>query len=104
MAKMKIHRRIGLLIGLVVCCLAVSPRATMGQTKSGAQADYEHLIYSVKGADLYRAHCGACHGFDGKGGGSVAQALKVKPADLTILSKSSGGKFPTEQVRKIISG
>ena len=78
--------------------------AIAAQTKPMPQKEYEQLIYSVRGPDLFRAHCAPCHGSDGKGGGPVAVALKPKPADLTILAKNNGGKFPTERVRKFISG
>lgn len=65
---------------------------------------YERLIYSLKGPDLYQAHCAPCHGPEGKGDGPVSRALKTKPADLTVLAKNNGGKFPEERVRKFISG
>jgi mono/diheme cytochrome c family protein len=74
------------------------------QTKPVSQKSYELLIYSVRGPDLFHAHCAACHGPDGKGSGPVAAALKAKPADLTILAKNNEGKFPTERVQKFISG
>jgi mono/diheme cytochrome c family protein len=74
------------------------------QTKSEGQKEYERLIYSVKGPDLFRAHCAACHGSDAKGGGPVAPTLKSKPADLTVIAKKGGGKFPSARVLKIISG
>ena len=74
------------------------------QTKSAAQKQYEELIYSVRGPDLFRAHCAPCHGPEGKGNGPVAPALKTKPADLTALAKNNGGKFPSERVSKFISG
>jgi mono/diheme cytochrome c family protein len=78
--------------------------AAWAQTKPAAQKQYEQLIYSVRGPDLYLAHCAACHGPEGKGNGPAAAALKTKPADLTILAKNNGGKFPTERVQKFISG
>ena len=75
------------------------------QTPADARNNnYEKLIYSVKGPELFRAHCAACHGAGGKGDGPVASALKTKPADLTVLSKKNGGKFPAEHVRKFILG
>ena len=74
------------------------------QTKSAPQKKYEELIYSVRGPDLFHAHCAPCHGSDGKGNGPAAAALKTKPADLTVLAKNYGGTFPTERVRKFISG
>jgi mono/diheme cytochrome c family protein len=78
--------------------------AAASQTKSASQKKYEELIYSVRGPDLYHAHCAPCHGSEGKGNGPVGVALKTKPADLTILAKNNGGKFPTERVLKFISG
>jgi mono/diheme cytochrome c family protein len=64
----------------------------------------EQLIYSVKGPDLFRAHCAACHGSDATGSGPLASALKAKPADLTALAKNNGGQFPSSRVRKTITG
>lgn len=74
------------------------------QSSAGAGKAYEKLIYSVKGPDLFRAHCAACHGAGAKGDGPAASALKKKPADLTILAKNNGGKFPAERVRKFVLG
>jgi mono/diheme cytochrome c family protein len=82
---MKIHRGSVLLLGAVLGYFAVSTSATAAQTKFGAQSDYERLIYSIKGPDLYRSHCAACHGPDGKGGGPVAPSMKARPSDLTAL-------------------
>jgi mono/diheme cytochrome c family protein len=78
--------------------------AAAAQTKPAGQKQYEQLIYSVRGPDLFNAHCAACHGPDGKGNGPAAAALKTKPADLTILAKNNAGKFPTQRVQKFISG
>jgi len=74
------------------------------QTKPAAPKPYEKLIYSVRGPDLFKAHCAVCHGSGGKGDGPMASALKTRPADLTVLAKNNGGKFPTERVQKFISG
>jgi len=76
----------------------------IAQTKSPAQKQYEELIFSVRGPDLFRAHCAPCHGSEGKGNGPAASALKTRPADLTVLAKNNGGKFPTERIQKFISG
>ncbi len=92
---------------LAMCALCIFPlleRGVAAQTKPPSQKQYERLIYSVKGPDLFRAHCAACHGLDGKGHGPVAAALKGKPADLTLLAKNNGGEFPVERVQKFISG
>jgi mono/diheme cytochrome c family protein len=84
--------------------LLFSSLPATAQTKSEGEKEYERLIYSVKGPDLFRAHCAPCHGADAKGGGPVAPTLKSKPADLTVIAKNSGGKFPSARVLKIISG
>jgi mono/diheme cytochrome c family protein len=96
----------GLLLGLAfaVGCVAFSGIIVTAQTKPADKKPYESLIYSVKGPDLFRAHCAACHGSEGKGDGPVASTLKTKPADLTVIAKNSGGKFPSARVLKIISG
>lgn len=52
----------------------------------------------------FRRYCAQCHGLSGKGNGPVAASLKKKPADLTVLSKNNGGKFPREHVYDVISG
>jgi mono/diheme cytochrome c family protein len=74
------------------------------QTKPPSSKPYEQLIYSVRGPDLFKAHCAVCHGSGGKGDGPMASALKTRPADLTVLAKNNSGKFPTERVQKFISG
>ena len=53
---------------------------------------------------MYTSYCAVCHGTDGKGGGPAASALKVAPADLTMLSKSNGGKYPALKVTSAIRG
>ena len=83
--------------------LGASPQALQA-THAQTKEQLEHLIYSVKGPDLFRAHCAACHGTDAKGGGPMAAALKTKAPDLTVLAKNNGGQFPSARVRKTITG
>jgi mono/diheme cytochrome c family protein len=82
----------------------ISAAGAAAQTKPAAEKQYEQLIFSVRGPDLFRAHCAACHGPEGKGNGPVGASLKTKPADLTLLAKNNGGKFPTLRIQKFISG
>ncbi len=56
------------------------------------------------GAHLYRAYCASCHGADGFGDGPVASSLKVEVPDLTRIAIRHGGRFPADQVRRIIDG
>jgi mono/diheme cytochrome c family protein len=72
--------------------------------KTQAEKKNEKLIPSLKGPDLYRAHCAPCHGVDGKGHGPVVPALSVKVPDLTTIAQRNHGIFPAERVSNIISG
>ncbi len=93
-----------MLLRFALSYIALSGAPATAQVSPQAKKQIETLIYSVKGPDLFAAHCAACHGSDGKGGGPVAPGLKTKPADLTVLAKNNGGRFPTQRVRKIIAG
>ena len=94
----------GILPLLFLISIAPFTVSAAGQTKTDAVKHPDQLIYSVKGPDLFRAYCASCHGAGGKGNGPAASALKVQPADLTVLAKNNGGKFPTERAQKFISG
>jgi mono/diheme cytochrome c family protein len=61
-------------------------------------------VSPASGKDMYMSYCAVCHGTDGKGGGPAASALKVPPTDLTLLSKTNGGKYPTLKVTSNIRG
>jgi mono/diheme cytochrome c family protein len=58
----------------------------------------------TSGAEMYRTYCAVCHGLAGKGNGPAAPALKQALPDLTLLSKKSGGQFPSFRVSNIIQG
>ena len=63
-----------------------------------------HPTTAVAGQDLFREYCAVCHGSDAKGTGPAAVALKVKPADLTQISRKNGGKYPEIRVQRVING
>jgi mono/diheme cytochrome c family protein len=58
----------------------------------------------ASGKEMYTAYCATCHGTDGKGNGPAANALKNPPANLTTLSSSNGGKFPSLKISEAIRG
>lgn len=58
----------------------------------------------ASGHEMYTTYCAVCHGVDGKGAGPAAEALKVPPTDLTVLSQNNGGKFPAHKVISAIRG
>jgi mono/diheme cytochrome c family protein len=74
---------------------AVPVRAT--QLPEGAKA-------IPAGSGLFSTYCVVCHGNDAKGTGPLADSLKRKPADLTMLAQSNGGTFPRDMVARIIDG
>lgn len=92
-----------LVVAAVYSAIIFSPRLHAQEDKKGAQEE-TRLIQSLNGQALFQAYCASCHGKDGKGSGPAAPALKAKPADLTVIGKNSGGKFPSERIQKIISG
>lgn len=59
---------------------------------------------AARGADLFAAHCAACHGPAAEGNGPMAEVLAVQPADLTALAAGNGGVFPMEQAVRAIDG
>lgn len=56
------------------------------------------------GQDEFRTYCASCHGINGRGNGIMAELLVKKPADLTVLAKNSGGRFPLDMVIATIDG
>jgi mono/diheme cytochrome c family protein len=83
--------------------VAAKPEDPKPKAQAG-KAEHEQLIESLKGPELFRAHCSPCHGSDGKGGGPVAAVLNSTVPDLTTIQKRNGGTFPEEHVRKVILG
>jgi mono/diheme cytochrome c family protein len=65
-------------------------------TQAGAEPD------PMRGADLFAHHCAMCHGTDARGGGPLAPALILQPADLTALGR--GDAFPVFRVVARIDG
>jgi mono/diheme cytochrome c family protein len=68
---------------------------------SGAGAED---LAGYSGAELYRSYCASCHGVEAQGDGPVASSLRVEVPDLTRIAHRHGGRFPADQVRRIIDG
>ena len=58
----------------------------------------------TEGASSYNLYCQSCHGPRGQGDGSVAELLKIAPADLTTISARRDGEFPEEEIYSIVDG
>jgi mono/diheme cytochrome c family protein len=84
-------KKLAILIGVALLSLA-------GAATRAAGPD------PAEGRNLYDEHCAVCHGANGKGDGPLGAELKIRPADLTEISKRRAGKFPEVEVREIIDG
>ncbi|HEY5907870.1 MAG TPA: c-type cytochrome [Vicinamibacteria bacterium] len=58
----------------------------------------------VAGSAVYRTYCAVCHGPAGKGDGPLADSLRVKVPDITLLARKNKGTFPKDQVLRIVDG
>jgi mono/diheme cytochrome c family protein len=79
-----------------------------GKAAQGAKTEIQKVpagnVNPTSGKEMYTAYCASCHGPQGKGNGPAAAALKMPPADLTLLAKNNGGKFPDAKVQQAIKG
>jgi mono/diheme cytochrome c family protein len=85
-----------------VACLV--PLAVVLSTAFALAQEPEQQQQLVAGSSVYKTYCAVCHGPDAKGDGPLASSLRMRPPDLTLLAKKNGGKFPTDQVIRIVDG
>lgn len=59
----------------------------------------------IRGGELeFQRYCASCHGEDARGKGPLAEYLRIKPANLRLLSKANGGTFPFWRIYRTIDG
>ncbi|MGA8305887.1 MAG: c-type cytochrome [Candidatus Acidiferrales bacterium] len=92
------------LFGFALVCASRGAPGVPAQQQQESAKEYQQLIRSVEGPDLFRAYCASCHGKDGKGNGPVAPTLKATVPDLTIIAVSNDGNFPVARMKRIIMG
>jgi mono/diheme cytochrome c family protein len=85
--------------GLVIACLVLLPAAPAAR---GEEA--HNGLGIVAGSFTFKTYCATCHGKEAKGDGPLADNLRFRPPDLTLIAKRSGGTFPDETVHQIIDG
>jgi mono/diheme cytochrome c family protein len=78
--------------------------AAVRSAQGGRQTEDTQLppTYVPTGRQIYKEHCAACHGSDGRGRGPVAISLRTPPPDLTTLTKRHKGTFPEEYVTNVL--
>ena len=69
------------------------------ETGSAAFAESYH-----RGIVEYEVACMPCHGIDGRGDGPLARTLKTPPANLTQITRSNRGEFPSKRIAETIDG
>lgn len=99
---------------LVVCMTIVAAmsltviRAAQVQAAQSGKTEIQRMptpnVSPASGKEMYMAYCASCHGANGTGNGPAATALKVPPANLTLLASKNGGKFPDAKVQQTIKG
>jgi len=67
-------------------------------------AQDQGVVAKEPGDSIFRTYCANCHGPEGRGDGRIADLLRVRPADLTLLASHNNGKFDPDLVFKIIDG
>jgi mono/diheme cytochrome c family protein len=100
----KVRIAVYLSFGFALICVSRGESGARAQAGPGSEQQFQQLIHSVEGPDLFRAYCASCHGKNGKGDGPAAPALKATVADLTVIAKNNGGTFPVARVQRIIMG
>lgn len=70
----------------------------------GVPVRAEQFKPRATGELIYKIYCLNCHGQSGRGDGPMARILKVKPANLRLISSRNGGTFPSEEVYRTIDG
>jgi mono/diheme cytochrome c family protein len=97
-----------LILMLTASAVSVCAVAAQDKTEDQSKTTIKHVpmttVSPVSGKEMYTAYCAVCHGTEGKGNGPAATALKATPADLSLLSKENGGKYPALKVTSAIRG
>jgi mono/diheme cytochrome c family protein len=85
--------------GLVIVGLVLMPA---GSAARGEQADKG--VSTAAGSVTFKTYCATCHGKEAKGDGPLADRLRFRPPDLTLLARRNGGSYPAETVYRTIEG
>jgi mono/diheme cytochrome c family protein len=98
MARMTCAAAVVLVVTVLVS--AAPTAASAQQTTQTAEA----VLLGTGGDALFKTYCASCHGKSAKGDGPLADSLRYRPPDLTLIAKRNKGKFDSEKVYRIIDG
>ena len=85
--------------GLVIAGIVA---LSAGSAARGEEADKGAGI--VAGSYTFKTYCASCHGKEAKGDGPLADSLRFRPPDLTLLARRNGGSYPAETIYRTIEG
>lgn len=88
-----------LLLSVALLGLAVQVMPASGQADDGHPG-----FLAASGRITFQRYCASCHGREADGNGAVADVLKVRPADLRMLSMNNDGEYPSERIAESIDG
>ncbi len=71
---------------------------------ASAQTASKSLTDGLDGPALSKTDCSSCHGTTGEGDGPIADALRYRPADLTLIARRAKGTFARDKVHQMIDG
>jgi mono/diheme cytochrome c family protein len=89
------------LLALLALALALVACVGSGSADTAAQPDQRAAGH---GERQFRLSCAGCHGVDARGNGPIAPVLSAPVPDLTLIASRHGGRFPDEDVYRIIDG
>lgn len=89
---------------LVLALCAVAAFAVSMPATATAQQTSEAMLGGNDGGSLFTTYCASCHGKEAKGDGPLAENLRIRPADLTLIAKRNKGEFDAAKVYRIIDG
>ncbi len=92
---------LGVLFFLALSCNNNANEAAATETEAVAESTAKTPVQ--EGYEFYMSYCTMCHGEDGKGGGVLADSLKMPPLDLTTITLRRA-EFPKDILAKIIAG
>jgi mono/diheme cytochrome c family protein len=87
-------------LAAILLASALVPLAAVASAQQTAEA----VLTGTTGDQLFKTYCASCHGKSAKGDGPLADSLRFRPADLTLIAKRNGGKFDPDKVYRIVDG
>lgn len=91
--------------GILVALSIFAGASLTSAALAGAAEETSEEMQLKVGKEQFMKYCATCHGPSGTGEDGVASRLFTKkPANLTLLAKENGGKFPMMEVINIVKG